>query len=557
MSTKIINREIAGFFQSTILPHLRDFEEARTQNDLGKMTETALHVKTVVDFASQKAEFKSSGADLAYLRGVSESLRTVLERTPTPMTRSTSSLFPPTSGTAAPLLSASAGQLRSGARAQSAAAQQISNRADLVRTMDAFLDSNPLGSSSSAPRAQTAPAASQRVASAGIVNGGRANCWINAVLQMILSSETLMAKVFDCNDPRLTPLKEMLGNYDPNGPANDLNSGRLRTLKNEWGQVGTQHDSADLIDALFHLIGQEFKFTYDIASASREIVESREQGHSDQMARLDLDPKQSYYAFPQLLGGYLDSPHPDNPTLTYKKKFDSAPNDLTFQARRFSRDSSGRTNKLNRPIFGVMTDFALPPKHTKDGKKARYTLSTCIVHDGPSLESGHFITIKKEGDKWFKLDDSTTKEITRREAEDYLTQAYILNYTKVEQPVTAPAPRPVAPPLPPATTSSSPAVAAAALPAAPPPAYTEKHTIVNSGPPVLSTPPSPAPEASSTTALVEKLVTYLEIPKGERQTCTQMCVSTLMFTVSAVVSLAYTLFTYPYQGTASSPKKES
>ena len=106
-----------------------------------------------------------------------------------------------------------------------------------------------------------------------------------------------------------------------------------------------------------------------------------------------------------------------------------APKSLILHIKRFNV-SMMTCRKLN-DMVKFTTKFSLPlHSDSTDSSHKAYRLSSLIVHDGASLETGHFYAVCRVGRYWVKLDDSRMRVMAKKEL--LQLQAYLLFYEATE-----------------------------------------------------------------------------------------------------------------------------
>lgn len=85
---------------------------------------------------------------------------------------------------------------------------------------------------------------------------------------------------------------------------------------------------------------------------------------------------------------------------------ESVPNILIVHLKRF-KVYQNYMKKLNYSINipdNINLDFLLNEKN-KNKKEALYSLSAVVVHVGSGIEYGHYFSLVKHFNKWYKCDD--------------------------------------------------------------------------------------------------------------------------------------------------------
>jgi uncharacterized UBP type Zn finger protein len=125
--------------------------------------------------------------------------------------------------------------------------------------------------------------------------------------------------------------------------------------------------------------------------------------------------------------------------FTVDRQITRLPDVLVFQFCRFFLDDWGRLKKELRhipwPATLTLRDCT--------GEK-RYCMTSAVVHIGPSLKSGHYISVLKVGTSWIYADDGQLRSLKDAEVEGFTkegtvrgwgqrcTSAYLLFYERAE-----------------------------------------------------------------------------------------------------------------------------
>jgi len=107
-----------------------------------------------------------------------------------------------------------------------------------------------------------------------------------------------------------------------------------------------------------------------------------------------------------------------------------APNALILHIKRFNASGITLRKLVDKVDFPIDLVLNLKPDQAEMSTKKTYSLCSVIIHQGASLESGHFCAVSRVGSRWMLLDDSKVTEVSE---EDVLQmEAYLLFYECVE-----------------------------------------------------------------------------------------------------------------------------
>ncbi len=88
------------------------------------------------------------------------------------------------------------------------------------------------------------------------------------------------------------------------------------------------------------------------------------------------------------------------------------PNVLIIQLKRF-KYISDKCKKISFSVnipFDINLNFLLYNKKSYQNSTC-YTLNSLIVHVGSGIQHGHYFSLIKNKDKWYKVDDDKVQEI--------------------------------------------------------------------------------------------------------------------------------------------------
>lgn len=278
----------------------------------------------------------------------------------------------------------------------------------------------------------------------GIANNN-SNCWANSLMQTLANSPSIAAKIL--KTPALKNLAKLLQQYyqgqidgvqvakmnseELRASARALNSKFSTSLNGRLDFSLDDHE--DPYDALIDILkavnitpfltqthtqkNREGNLVW--TEAPRTIVKH------DLMIELWMPTGRSY-AFEELFGEAFD--YENEHGSTFQLKFSEIPSEFFVHAKRFTED--GR--KIETPMK-LSSYFHLDARYTQNNQAEVYELVGGMIHIGTSINVGHYIAIEKRGNKWYRINDSLTEEISEQVALKELGKGgYILKYRKVE-----------------------------------------------------------------------------------------------------------------------------
>jgi ubiquitin C-terminal hydrolase len=320
------------------------------------------------------------------------------------------------------------------------------------------------------------------IASQGLVNSG-VDCYLNSALQCLrscvdalpeeskkkiiasLHSEqnnssllpSFLEKKFDGRDQRLAAaLRIEIRNIMLKVNCNDI----VNSIDPSTGKSKSQCDASEALSALMaHLdlprVSFKEKDTYlsgGKKGQERTINEPQENRMQDGELILPMDITGG-----RSIQGVINQDISyditgDNGIKEGDEKYDihkeksllNPPDVITISLKRFStkKDAKGKfvASKLSNPISGITNPITFPTYHDgKNSRKTTYTPISIICHSGQScVNSGHYITYRKEGDQWFCVNDGEVKKVKLNSFFSFLVHrrflkenAYVISYRKV------------------------------------------------------------------------------------------------------------------------------
>lgn len=266
------------------------------------------------------------------------------------------------------------------------------------------------------------------LAPVGIPNGG-ANCWANAIIQLIANAPGLARQVLGRrNNAACKELAPLIQNYyetqlSAKGVARDVNSQTLRrSLGNVPRSVFAQVDASMGLQGIFGMIGFQYdlheEYHTELGAGYEDFIE--EGTRKEPLIQLNMASKGR--TFKDLFASFFSAQADDGRKI--KTTFEKAPNDLVIQAQR-----TGQAR--NSPIEGIPEQFQLPSEYTRWNETAHYEITGCMIHLGED-NRGHYIALEKKADGWYLANDTNVSKVSNEEATRLLGQGYVFHYRKVE-----------------------------------------------------------------------------------------------------------------------------
>ncbi|MBI5272438.1 MAG: hypothetical protein HY861_00460 [Chlamydiia bacterium] len=326
----------------------------------------------------------------------------------------------------------------------------------------------------------------------GFVNGstslnstyGRNLCPFNAAFQVLVAEPKIRKKMLQCKGTKLQIAAQIYENAMQSGKSDPLNLTEVRqeianTLDNDLAN-GEQHDVAECIDAIFLYMDMELhEQDMDINVSENYPIQVNANGtyvalpeqHTKPNWRLsrptlaismppvlDQDNPPALQ-FTDLLHRTFAGYEPEQEGQQYETRgiqFQRAPEFLNIQLKRFQNIGNDQAlRKIETPI-AVPLEIELPATHvqTTYTEALRYRLESFAVHQGPSLEGGHYVAYRATSDTegrmhYWQLNDRQQKEISRNEflsaAQTSAVQFMYVRTDCVDQPPTRKVEQPLKP----------------------------------------------------------------------------------------------------------------
>ncbi|HLB34703.1 MAG TPA: hypothetical protein VJK54_10795 [Chthoniobacterales bacterium] len=297
-----------------------------------------------------------------------------------------------------------------------------------------------------------------RVSRSSLSNGGN-DCFINSSLQLLksigvpsfitmpnlakfLNNEVKTDK--DCRALRLEMANQVMAGtqeFDSQPTSVEPNPNNVVKKINECGTAVFQQDvSAFLLRLLEKVEVPQATFT--------ETLTNQEQAEAPRI----VQQKETLFplTLPSLKEGMNSLTIQDildcNLTLEFQMKWNDgdlnktkvnqtrqlinpAPTSLVVSIGRFDFND-GRVIKRNDTIQGVLNSITFP---LINGQLVIYQPNAIICHLGDSVNNGHYICYRKEGNIWWKFDDAIVSKATYEEDNETIHKnCYIVSYIKTD-----------------------------------------------------------------------------------------------------------------------------
>jgi len=261
----------------------------------------------------------------------------------------------------------------------------------------------------------------------GLMNVGN-NCWLNSSLQLLTNTPAFHARM-----RQIPQLSDFLNAYQVNGDsyqkvARNIDTNVIRQfLSRETGglisESNRQEDAAQFFEYFFQ--GQHAIHRLDQHIDQGDPIVRREP-----LLQINLG-ESSRPSFQELFNSYFD--HSSDLGQRIQLFFQRAPIDLFVQANRFYQrtDTSGalQQGKIVDPI-DIPERLALPNRFIRSGENAEYLCDGFSIHNGSSLDGGHYVCYVKRQDKWWYCSDTTVYEVAKGQALDAMKHGYLFHFAK-------------------------------------------------------------------------------------------------------------------------------
>jgi ubiquitin C-terminal hydrolase len=100
---------------------------------------------------------------------------------------------------------------------------------------------------------------------------------------------------------------------------------------------------------------------------------------------------------------------PVQPTATKENALDSVSDTLVVIIDRTDWGAAKRGDKI---VTNVNVDDVLRVRVRNAAEPLQFTLQSCLVHVGPSLDQGHYYCFVRSGDGWIRFDDGAATPLS-------------------------------------------------------------------------------------------------------------------------------------------------
>lgn len=286
------------------------------------------------------------------------------------------------------------------------------------------------------------------------------NCWLNALLQVLLNSETIREKLLQQNRTfrRFIDKYEAAVKGDPEFP----NSQPLRNFLNGICSTITTddefQDSHEPLTAILDMLrntNSDFRNTletknhYEYENGIKETSVSQEANNG--IINLPLFTNGKKYTIPDLIREYFHSVQNTKADITLEiqrtvendclwglwkrdkvitetimqkrnmvleqRKLQFAPKTLFFNVQRY----------FSNPDIDIPFNLSMDKKYFGSDQRVEYRLKGFACH----VNDVHYISYIESNGIWFSCNDSCVKVVSQAEAENAARKAYILHYEKL------------------------------------------------------------------------------------------------------------------------------
>lgn len=262
----------------------------------------------------------------------------------------------------------------------------------------------------------------------GLRNGAN-DCWLNSGLQILVNSPTLQRRLRQIPEfsQFLDAYAAARGDYQKIAKNIDTHAIRRFLSIETAGQITddyTQADAAQLFEYLFQ--GANFLYQFDQQMNGGAPVPRREQ-----MISVDLGGNPGPN-FQQLFNNFFD--YQTDLGQRIQLFFPRLPDDLLIQAKRFYQrvdSTSGvlQQGKIVDPIE-VTERLVIPVQYVRNGETSEYHCDGFSIHNGASLDAGHYTCYIKRQDTWWYCSDTRVYEVSQNQALAAMKHGYFFHYSR-------------------------------------------------------------------------------------------------------------------------------
>ncbi|MBS0629725.1 MAG: ubiquitin carboxyl-terminal hydrolase [Verrucomicrobia bacterium] len=263
----------------------------------------------------------------------------------------------------------------------------------------------------------------------------RANCWLNASLQLLFNVMAFETVVHKLDRPEFALIKKAYETYKQGG---QVDSQEIRVLISQLfpeinPDARVPDDPVQFLDPFLRMSGYKplEEYTHQIFRKESESVSVRKLSEN-KPTYLDL----TYYfsgekgSLTDILNGYFNKSE-DNPLSEESKEivihsFKETPEDLTITIQSCNWENYSRKKKLE--IKDSM-EISIFPENI--GQEARYLCDGFICHSGNTPNDGHYIAYVNKNGQWWELNDSLAHPLSVEKAHHLLETAFLRHYQRI------------------------------------------------------------------------------------------------------------------------------
>ncbi len=269
------------------------------------------------------------------------------------------------------------------------------------------------------------PKVMAEMAPVGINNEGGNDCWADAVFQLIMNAPHIARRIL--NDPKSKFAPLIRKYYDAQMSAQKVSGVDSQAARKVLlpGSGQEQSDAAEGLSNLLSTTGFGFNIYEELTTPKGE-KEGREQFDPEPILPLAL--ARNYATIQELVDSrFAPETVTDHKEFNNKTtKLDVAPDDLVIQVSRVQGKKDYSIEQAER--------FTLSSKSTRFNEHdSTYELTGCVIHNGKTGKSGHYVAVIKKPDGWYLTNDSVVTKLKDHEAREWLKRGYILHYAKSKE----------------------------------------------------------------------------------------------------------------------------
>ena len=263
----------------------------------------------------------------------------------------------------------------------------------------------------------------------GMVNPGN-NCFANSMLQVLRHVNELKTWAMHTTDPEI---KKILASPDDGCVIGPISTNTLKKHIADY-ITDSQQDPHEFLKGIDETI-KDTEISYPTAGSYKNINEKTGTSELEKFSELNLAIVENCYTtndkntVSELLKKYFE---PEIRSVNYEsvkfsKKMYKYPNILVIRLNRDCREE-GMTTTVKRKDKIYADNFdSTSMNNMYPGQY--YDLIAYIVHVGESTNRGHYFAIIREGENWYKYDDSTVTNMGEH-TDTSLYDTYMLFYER-------------------------------------------------------------------------------------------------------------------------------